>query len=227
MDVPRFPLVRRHRTRNGAGKTTTMRLILGLDSPTAGTVTTDGKPHPQLPSPMREVGALLDARAVHGGRSARRSGQAIRVRTPQPDALARAVAAAGGTAGGGGDPGELEVHGLTEERIGGIAFAHGVRLNHLAPSRATLEQAFMELTADDVEYHAWLPAGALAVLTLREREVLSLVAQGRSNTAIASAFTISPRVAGKHVASIFAKLGLAPSGNDNRRVLATIKYLES
>ena len=78
-----------------------------------------------------------------------------------------------------------------------------------------------------MEYHAGLPAGALAVLTLREREVLSLVAQGRSNTAIASAFTISPRVVEKHVASIFAKLGLAPSGNDNRRVLATIKYLES
>jgi DNA-binding NarL/FixJ family response regulator len=70
-------------------------------------------------------------------------------------------------------------------------------------------------------------AEALAVLTPRESEVLGLVAQGRSNTAIASEFTISPRVVEKHVASIFAKLGLEPSGNDNRRVLATIKYLES
>jgi DNA-binding NarL/FixJ family response regulator len=61
----------------------------------------------------------------------------------------------------------------------------------------------------------------------REREVLSLVAQGRSNAAIASTFTISPRVVEKHVASIFAKLGLTPSDNDNRRVLAAIKYLES
>jgi DNA-binding NarL/FixJ family response regulator len=68
---------------------------------------------------------------------------------------------------------------------------------------------------------------ALASLTPREREVLSLVAQGRSNAAIAGAFTISPRVVEKHVASIFAKLGLAPSDNDNRRVLAAIKYLES
>jgi DNA-binding NarL/FixJ family response regulator len=68
---------------------------------------------------------------------------------------------------------------------------------------------------------------ALAALSPREREVLSLVAQGRSNAAIASAFTISPRVVEKHVASIFAKLGLAPSDNDNRRVLAAIKYLES
>jgi DNA-binding NarL/FixJ family response regulator len=49
-------------------------------------------------------------------------------------------------------------------------------------------------------------AGTLAGLTPREREVLSLVAQGRSNAAIASAFTISPRVVEKHVASIFAKL---------------------
>jgi DNA-binding NarL/FixJ family response regulator len=70
-------------------------------------------------------------------------------------------------------------------------------------------------------------ADALAALSPREREVLSLLAQGRSNIAIASAFTISPRVVGKHVASIFAKLGLAPSDNDNRRVLAAIKCLES
>src|SRR5215469_14620396 len=56
---------------NGAGKTTTMRLILGLDNPTAGTVTVNDKPHAQLPSPMHEVRALLDAKAVHGGRSAR------------------------------------------------------------------------------------------------------------------------------------------------------------
>src|SRR6266700_3249171 len=54
----------------GAGKTTTMRLILGLDHPTSGTVTVDGKPFSQLAWPMREVGALLDAKAVHGGRSA-------------------------------------------------------------------------------------------------------------------------------------------------------------
>jgi ABC-2 type transport system ATP-binding protein len=269
---------------NGAGKTTTMRLILGLDYPSGGTVTVNGKQYPQLPSPMREVGALLDAKAAHGGRSARNhllslaqtngiprrrvdevlgivgladvaakrskgfslgmsqrlgiaatllgdpeilmfdepvngldpegirwirnlmkslaaegrtvfvsshlmsementadhvivigrgaliadcsmaefiarsSVQAVGVRTPQPDALARAVAAAGGTVGSGaGDPGELEVSGLTEERVGDIAFAHGVRLYHLAPSRASLEQAFMELTADSVEYHAGLP----------------------------------------------------------------------
>src|SRR2546430_3897494 len=55
---------------NGAGKTTTMRLMLGLDYPNAGTVTIDGKQYAHLANPMREVGALLDAKAVHGGRSA-------------------------------------------------------------------------------------------------------------------------------------------------------------
>ena len=56
---------------NGAGKTTTMRLILGLDHPSAGTVTVNGRPYAQLASPMHVVGALLDAGAVHGGRTAR------------------------------------------------------------------------------------------------------------------------------------------------------------
>src|SRR5215470_6422028 len=55
---------------NGAGKTTTMRLILGLDRPSGGTVRVNGKRFSDLASPMREVGALLDAKAVHGGRSA-------------------------------------------------------------------------------------------------------------------------------------------------------------
>ena len=55
---------------NGAGKTTTMRCILGLDYADEGTVTVDGKVYPDLAYPMREVGALLDAKAVHGGRSA-------------------------------------------------------------------------------------------------------------------------------------------------------------
>jgi ABC-2 type transport system ATP-binding protein len=56
---------------NGAGKSTTMRLILGLDAPNKGTVTINGKPYAQHPAPLREVGALLEARAIHTGRSAR------------------------------------------------------------------------------------------------------------------------------------------------------------
>ncbi|MEP6600052.1 MAG: ATP-binding cassette domain-containing protein [Actinomycetota bacterium] len=55
---------------NGAGKSTTMRLILGLDAPTAGTVTVNGRPYTEYRRPLLEVGALLEAKAAHGGRSA-------------------------------------------------------------------------------------------------------------------------------------------------------------
>jgi DNA-binding NarL/FixJ family response regulator len=67
----------------------------------------------------------------------------------------------------------------------------------------------------------------LASLTRREREVLSLIAQGRSNAGISEELTISAGVVEKHVASIFAKLGLPPSDSDNRRVIAALRYLES
>ncbi|UFR02230.1 ABC transporter ATP-binding protein [Streptomyces sp. Go40/10] len=56
---------------NGSGKSTTMRMILGLDNPTSGSVTIGGYPYRNLPNAPRQVGALLDAKAVHGGRSAR------------------------------------------------------------------------------------------------------------------------------------------------------------
>src|SRR5256886_8513725 len=55
---------------NGSGKSTTMRLILGLDAPTAGSVTVNGKRYREHAAPLHEVGALLEARSVHTGRSA-------------------------------------------------------------------------------------------------------------------------------------------------------------
>jgi ABC-2 type transport system ATP-binding protein len=55
---------------NGAGKSTTMRMILGLDAPTSGRVTVNGRRYAEHPAPLREVGAMLEARAVHTGRSA-------------------------------------------------------------------------------------------------------------------------------------------------------------
>jgi ABC-2 type transport system ATP-binding protein len=274
---------------NGAGKTTTMRLILGLDYPSAGTVAIHGKNYANLAYPMREVGALIDAKAVHGGRSAynhllclaqtnnlpkrrvgevlelvgltevarkrpkgfslgmsqrlgiagtllgdpallmfdepvngldpegilwirnlmkalaaegrtvfvsshlmsemehtadqlivigrgqlladctmeefiaRSSGQTVRVSTPQREQLAKAVTEAGGAVipggdGAGGDgagaDGALTVSGLNATQVGDIAFEHGVRLHELTVVRASLEAAFMELTADSVEYRA-------------------------------------------------------------------------
>ena len=64
-------------------------------------------------------------------------------------------------------------------------------------------------------------------LTSREREVLELMAEGRSNSAIAQRLFISEKAVGKHSSSIFAKLDLAPSADDNRRVLAVLAYLNS
>jgi ABC-2 type transport system ATP-binding protein len=267
---------------NGAGKTTTMRCILGLDYPNEGTVIVAGKPYPELAYPMREVGALLEAKAVHGGRSAynhllclaqtnslprrrvgevlelvgltevakkrskgfslgmsqrlgiavtllgdpkvlmfdepvngldpegilwirnlmkalaaegrtvfvsshlmsemehtadhlivigrgkliadctmkefvaRASGASVRVRTPSTDQLVQAVSAKGATAGVD-DDGSIEVRGMTTEQIGDLAFSEGIPLHELTTVRASLEEAFMELTASSVEYRADVP----------------------------------------------------------------------
>ncbi len=275
---------------NGAGKTTTMRCILGLDYPDKGAVVIDGKSFRDFAYPMREVGALLEAKAVHGGRSAynhllclaqtnnlprrrvgetlelvgltevatkrskgfslgmsqrlgiaatllgdpkmvmfdepvngldpegilwirnlmkglaaegrtvfvsshlmsementadhlivigrgrliadctmkdfvaRASGAAVRVRTPSADQLVRAVSAKGATASAG-DDGSIEVRGLLAEQIGDLAFSEGIRLHELTTVRASLEEAFMELTADSVEYRADAPGQPASVMT--------------------------------------------------------------
>jgi ABC-2 type transport system ATP-binding protein len=275
---------------NGAGKTTTMRCILGLDYPTEGTITVDGKSYHDMSYPMREVGALLEAKAVHGGRSAynhllclaqtnslpkRRvgevlelvgltevakkrskgfslgmsqrlgiaatllgdpkvlmfdepvngldpegilwirnlmkalaaegrtvfvsshlmsementadhlivigrgkliaatsmkefvagaSGASVRVRTPSADQLVRAVTAKGATTSTDED-GAIEVRGMSAEQIGDLAFGEGIRLHELATVRASLEEAYMEVTADSVEYHADMP-GQRATTTI-------------------------------------------------------------
>jgi ABC-2 type transport system ATP-binding protein len=277
---------------NGAGKTTTMRCILGLDYADEGTVTVGGQDYHDLAYPMREVGALLDAKSVHGGRSAynhllclaqtnglprsrvgevlelvglsdvarkrskgfslgmsqrlgiaatmlgdphvlmfdepvngldpegilwirnlmkalaaegrtvfvsshlmsemeytadhlivigrgkliadcsmsefisRSSGASVRVRTPSSADLIKAVTARGATAVmSTADEGAIEVRGMTAEDVGDIAYEQGLRLHELAMVRASLEEAFMELTASSVEYHAAVP-GAPAGTTI-------------------------------------------------------------
>ncbi len=87
---------------------------------------------------------------------ARASGAAVRVRTPSADQLAKAVTAQGATVTPDRD-GNMEVRGLTSQQIGDIAFSEGIRLHELATVRASLEEAFMELTADSVEYRADVP----------------------------------------------------------------------
>ncbi len=68
---------------------------------------------------------------------------------------------------------------------------------------------------------------ALAALSPREREVLGLMAEGRTNAAIAQRLVITERAVAKHTASIFLRLGLQPSDDDNRRVLAVLAYLSA
>ena len=70
-------------------------------------------------------------------------------------------------------------------------------------------------------------AQGLATLTGREREVLALMAEGRSNSAIAQRLFVTEKAVGKHTTGIFAKLDLAPANDDNRRVLAVLAYLNS
>ncbi|UVS77305.1 ABC transporter ATP-binding protein [Actinokineospora sp. UTMC 2448] len=261
---------------NGAGKSTTMRMILGLDEPTSGTATINGVRYDRIRHPLRTVGALLDARAGHPGRSARahltalaratglpvrtvdavldrvgltdvagkragtfslgmaqrlgiaaallgdpavlildepvngldvdgvrwirallrgladegrtvfisshlmseleliadrllvigrgrliadasmaeviaRSGAAVLVRTPDPAALHAALAGAGADVRRTG-PHELAVTGVSAERVGDIAHATGVRVHGLTTEQASLEQAYLDLTTDSVEF---------------------------------------------------------------------------
>ncbi len=70
------------------------------------------------------------------------------------------------------------------------------------------------------------PDRQLADLTQREREVLSLMAEGRSNQAIADRLFVTPKTVEAHIASIFSKLELVPAGEDHRRVLAVLAYLQ-
>ena len=66
----------------------------------------------------------------------------------------------------------------------------------------------------------------LATLTPREREVLALMAEGRTNAGVAAALVVTDGAVEKHVSNIFTKLGLAPTTEDHRRVLAVLAYLE-
>jgi ABC-2 type transport system ATP-binding protein len=101
---------------NGAGKSTTMRMILGLDAPTAGTATIGGKRYADQRAPLREVGALLEARSIHTGRSARSHLLALAATTGISDRRVQEV---------------IDLVGLTEvarKRAGGFSLGMGQRL---------------------------------------------------------------------------------------------------
>jgi ABC-2 type transport system ATP-binding protein len=84
------------------------------------------------------------------------SQQTVRVRTPQPDLITKLVAAAGAAVREDGD-GSMVITGLDPSRVGDLAYDNEVRLHELSPVHASLEQAFMELTAGSVQFHAGVP----------------------------------------------------------------------
>jgi ABC-2 type transport system ATP-binding protein len=86
----------------------------------------------------------------------RNSVQSVRVRTPQADLLVKVILDAGGMTMPGAE-GTVVVQGLPVDQIGDLAFEHRIRLHELAPTQASLEEAFMELTADSVEFRAHAP----------------------------------------------------------------------
>jgi ABC-2 type transport system ATP-binding protein len=84
------------------------------------------------------------------------SQQTVRVRTPQPDLMTKLVAAAGAAVREDGD-GSMVITGLDPSRVGDLAYENAVRLHELSPVHASLEQAFMELTAPTVQFRAGVP----------------------------------------------------------------------
>jgi DNA-binding NarL/FixJ family response regulator len=121
---------------------------------------------------------------------------------------------------------------LLEGNAAGVGYLLKERVADVAEFTAALERLAAGGTALDPEVVAQLlrsgrRAEGLATLTLRERDVLALMAEGRSNAAIAEALVVSPGTVEKHAAAIFGKLGLPPDDADNRRVLAVLRYLGS
>jgi DNA-binding NarL/FixJ family response regulator len=121
---------------------------------------------------------------------------------------------------------------LLAGNAGGVGYMLKDRVADAAEVAGALEQIAAGGTALDSEVvtklmRASRQAGGLGGLTPREREVLELMARGRSNAAIAEAMVISSGAVEKHVASIFGKLGLPSSEADNRRVLAVLQYLRA
>jgi DNA-binding NarL/FixJ family response regulator len=109
---------------------------------------------------------------------------------------------------------------LLKERVGDVpAFLDAIR--RVAAGGTALDR---EVVAELVQTRGGA-RGPLAALTAREQEVLELMAEGRTNAAIARAMVVTLGAVEKHISSIFGKLALPPSGDDHRRVLAVLAYL--
>ncbi|TYB53779.1 ABC transporter ATP-binding protein [Nonomuraea sp. PA05] len=144
---------------NGAGKSTTMRMILGLDRPSGGSVLVDGRPYAELRHPLRKVGALLDAKAVHGGRSARNHLLAIAQSNGIPAPRVEEV---------------LEIVGLREvakRRVGGFSLGMSQRLGIAAALLGDPEILLFDEPVNGLD-----PDGILWIRTFMRK----LAAEGRT-----------------------------------------------
>jgi DNA-binding NarL/FixJ family response regulator len=117
---------------------------------------------------------------------------------------------------------------LLSDRPQGVGYLLKDRVAELAEFLDALERVAARGSALDPEVVAQLLARSrhpLASLTPRERDVLGLMAEGRSNAAIAAALVVGEGAVEKHINSIFGKLGLPPADRDHRRVRAVLRYL--
>jgi len=144
---------------NGSGKSTTMRLFLGLDRPTAGRATVNGRAYVDLPAPLREVGALLEARAVHTGRTARNHLRAVAAANAIPR---RRVDEMLGLVG-------LEA--VADKRVGGFSLGMGQRLGIAAALLGDPSVLLLDEPVNGLD-----PEGILWIRTLLQR----LAGEGRT-----------------------------------------------
>ena len=126
---------------------------------------------------------------------------------------------------------QLYARELLSDRDGGVGYLLKDRVSNIGQFIDAIRRVASGGTAMDPDVIAALLARRsadqpLAALTPREREVLGLMAEGRSNAAIASRMFVTEKAVSKHSNNIFAKLGLEQSDEDNRRVLAVLAYLE-
>jgi len=144
---------------NGAGKSTTIRMIMGLDAPTSGSVTVNGKAYARHPAPISEVGALLEAKAVHTGRSAYHHLLALALTTGIGRKRVEEV---------------LDLVGLTEaahRRVGGFSLGMGQRLGVAAALLGDPATLVLDEPVNGLD-----PQGILWIRTLLRR----LAAEGRT-----------------------------------------------
>jgi DNA-binding NarL/FixJ family response regulator len=125
---------------------------------------------------------------------------------------------------------QLYARELLADRSGGVGYLLKDRVANVGQFVEAVRQVAAGGTAMDPEVIAQLLTRQsadqpVATLTPREREVLGLMAEGRSNAAIAARMFITEKAVSKHTNNIFARLGLPPSEDDNRRVLAVLAYL--